>query len=100
MIAIGSRRRNCGVGSEGEAFAPITPLTGELAESTEKMIEKVAENDGKWRFFEGPKRHLAVARADRTRLQHARLPDLTFTECGGLAQRLARQVEPPEIAYR
>jgi hypothetical protein len=52
----------------------------------------VAENDGKWRFLEGSRRHFAVLRAGCGRLQSARLVELTFTESGCLAPRPARHV--------
>ena len=38
-------------------------------------------------------RHFAAFQAGCARLQHARLPDLTFMECGCLARRLARQID-------
>ena len=69
---------------------PIAPSRASLRKNTEKIVEKVVENGGKWRFFEGPKRHFAVLRADYARLQRARLPDFTFTESGWLARHLAR----------
>ena len=62
----------------------------------------MAENGAKWRFFEGQKRHFVVLRADCARLQHARLPGLTFMECGWLAKRLERQIgsEAPFFVVR
>ena len=58
--------------------------------NTEKIVEKLAENGRKWRFFERPRRHFAVVRAGCTRLQHALLP----------AGRYVRRVRLPRSASR
>jgi hypothetical protein len=57
---------------------------GQFAENPEKMGKDGAENGGKWRFSEGPKRHFAVLGADGPGSQAAKLSDFTSVDSGCL----------------
>jgi hypothetical protein len=75
----------------GSHSRPVAHSLANSRKNTGKIVEKAADYGRNWRFFEGPTRHFAVGQTGCTRLQHARLPDVRFTEC----RCLARSPGPP-----
>jgi hypothetical protein len=66
----------------GRIRAQLRPQGESPPKNTENIAEKAAENDGKWRFFDGPGRQFAVLPNEFARMQHTGLPELTTTHSG------------------